>query len=102
MKNTHSQPIHLSSDHVQDPILGHPQAFRENNRFLLETAPKMLSRNYLDDGLFYLKYGDRKGDQILVDNDFNITEIIDWEWAQTDSKSTAFSSPIVLLSVADF
>ncbi|CAG7936916.1 unnamed protein product [Penicillium olsonii] len=72
------------------------------HRFLLDTVPKIFSNNHLDDGMFYLKHADEKGDQILVDNDFNITGIIDWEWAQTDSKSAAFNSPIVLLPVADF
>ncbi|KAJ6020061.1 hypothetical protein N7499_003354 [Penicillium canescens] len=72
------------------------------HRFLLEIIPKIFSRNSLDDGMFYLKHADEKGDQILVDNDYNITGIIDWEWAQTDSKSAAFNSPIVLLPVADF
>ena len=52
--------------------------------------------------MFYLKHADEKGNQILVDEDFNITGIIDWEWAQTDSKSAAFNSPIVLLPVAGF
>ena len=33
--------------------------------------------------------------QILVDDEFNITGIIDWEWAHMDSKSGAFNSPIV-------
>ncbi|KAJ5319114.1 uncharacterized protein N7506_011818 [Penicillium brevicompactum] len=72
------------------------------HRFLLEIVPTILSKNDLDDGMFYLKHADEKGDQILVDNDFNITGIIDWEWAQIDSKSAAFNSPIVLLPVADF
>ncbi|KAJ5865219.1 uncharacterized protein N7529_007135 [Penicillium soppii] len=72
------------------------------HRFLLEIISKTISKNHLDDGMFYLKHADEKGDQILVDNEFNITGIIDWEWAQTDSKSAAFNSPIVLLPVADF
>lgn len=49
-----------------------------------------------------MKHADERGDQILVDDAFNITGIIDWEWAHTDSKSGAFNSPIVLLPVADF
>ncbi|KGO43143.1 hypothetical protein PEX1_057750 [Penicillium expansum] len=72
------------------------------HRFLPETAPEIVSRNDLDDGKFYLKHADEKGDQILVDNDFNITGIIDWEWAQADSKSAAFNSLIVLLPMADY
>jgi hypothetical protein len=46
--------------------------------------------------------GDGYGDQIPVDDEFNITDIIDWEWAHTDSKSGAFNPQIVLLPVADF
>ncbi|KAJ5565915.1 hypothetical protein N7535_007553 [Penicillium sp. DV-2018c] len=72
------------------------------HRFPLETVPKIFSKNHLDDGMFYLKHADEKGDHILVDNEFNITGIIDWEWAQTDSKPAAFNSPILLLPVADF
>ncbi|PKX95431.1 phosphotransferase family protein [Aspergillus novofumigatus IBT 16806] len=29
---------------------------------------------------FYLKHADDKGDHILVDDDYNITGVIDWEW----------------------
>lgn len=72
------------------------------HRFLLDKVPEACSQSHLDDGKFYLKHADEKGDQILVDGEFNITGIIDWEWAHTDSKSGAFNSPIVLLSVGDF
>jgi hypothetical protein len=68
----------------------------------LDKVPEACSQSHLDDGKFYLKHADEKGDQILVDDEFNITGIIDWEWAHTDSKSGAFNSPIVLLPVADF
>lgn len=72
------------------------------HRFLLDKVPEICTMSDLDDGNFYLKHADEKGDQILVDGQFNITGIIDWEWAHTDSKSSAFNSPIVLLPVADF
>ncbi|KAJ5240209.1 hypothetical protein N7468_004828 [Penicillium chermesinum] len=72
------------------------------HRFLLDKVSEACSQSHLDDGKFYLKHADEKGDQILVDDEFNITGIIDWEWAHTDSKSAAFNSPIVLLPVADF
>ncbi|KAJ5982448.1 hypothetical protein N7451_012548 [Penicillium sp. IBT 35674x] len=72
------------------------------HRFLLDRVSSVCSQKHLDDGKFYLKHADEKGDQILVDDEFNITGIIDWEWAHTDSKSGAFNSPIVLLPVADF
>jgi hypothetical protein len=51
---------------------------------------------------FYLKHVDDKGDYILVDEYFNITGIIDWEWAHTASPAYAFNSPIGFLPVADF
>lgn len=43
-----------------------------------------------------------KGDHILVDDDYNITGILDWEWAHTNTKSATFNSPIMLLPVAEF
>lgn len=84
----------LYADRAVDAFLIH--------RFLLDIAPKTCSLSQADDEKFYLKHADEKGDQILVDNEFNITGIIDWEWAHTDSKSGAFNSPIVLLPVGDF
>ena len=69
---------------------------------ILDSASNILSYHGLDDGRFYLKHADDKGDHILVDDDYNITGIIDWEWAHTDSKSAAFNSPVLLLPVADF
>ncbi|KAL4919770.1 hypothetical protein BDW62DRAFT_209476 [Aspergillus aurantiobrunneus] len=69
--------------------------------FLLDSVPKLLSHHGLDDGHFYLKHADDKGDHVLVDDDYNITGIVDWEWAHTDSKSLAFRSPLVL-NVGEF
>lgn len=51
---------------------------------------------------FYLKHFDDKGDHILVDRDFNITGIIDWEFASLEPKALAFSSPCFLWPVGDF
>lgn len=70
------------------------------HRFLLEIAPKACSLSHADDEKFYLKHADENGDQILVDNEFNITGVIDWEWAHTDLKSGALNTPIVSLPVA--
>lgn len=72
------------------------------HRFLLDSASKILLHHRLDDGRFYLKHADDKGDHILVDDEYNITGIVDWEWAHTDSKSAAFNSPIMLIPVAEF
>ncbi|KAJ5716070.1 hypothetical protein N7493_007981 [Penicillium malachiteum] len=72
------------------------------HRYLLDMVARVFSFNDLDDGNFYLRHADDKGDHILVDEDFNITGIIDWEWAYTAPKSIAFNSPIALLPVREF
>lgn len=51
---------------------------------------------------FFLKHFDDKGDHILVDADFNITGIIDWEFASAEPKALAFSTPCMLWPVGDF
>lgn len=51
---------------------------------------------------FYIKHFDDKGDHILVDDQFNISGIIDWEWASTECKQLAFSSPCMMWPVAEF
>ncbi|KAI8680624.1 APH domain-containing protein [Fusarium sp. Ph1] len=71
------------------------------HRYLLDLVPRVLPPVF-DDEKFYLKHGDDKGDHILVDEHFNVTGIIDWEWAHTASPAHAFNSPIGFLPVADF
>lgn len=51
---------------------------------------------------FFLKHFDDKGDHILVDENYNISGIIDWEFASTETKAWAFSSPCMLWPVAKF
>lgn len=51
---------------------------------------------------FYLKHNDDKGDHILVDDQHNITAIIDWEFASTECKHLAFSSPCMMWPVERF
>lgn len=72
------------------------------HRYLQENIPIILPHASLDDASFYLKHADEKGDQILVDDQFRITGIIDWEWAHTGPKFSVFNSPIVLLPLAEF
>lgn len=55
-----------------------------------------------NDAGFYLKHFDDKGDHILVDDGFNITGIIDWEFTSLEPKALAFSSPCMLWPVGDF
>lgn len=53
-------------------------------------------------GNFYLKHFDDKGDHILVDEQYRITGIIDWEFASAECKSIAFGSPCMLWPVGEF
>ena len=69
-------------------------------RWRVELIPKVLSLQ--TQAGFFLKHFDDKGDHILVDENFNITGIIDWEFASVEPKTLAFSSPCMLWPVADF
>ncbi|KAE8153349.1 hypothetical protein BDV25DRAFT_149605 [Aspergillus avenaceus] len=72
------------------------------HKFLLDSIPALMLSHRHDDGKFYLRHADDNGDHILVDGEHNITGIIDWEWAYTESKSAAFRTPIMLLPVGEF
>ncbi|KAI1502111.1 hypothetical protein F5X99DRAFT_408301 [Biscogniauxia marginata] len=72
------------------------------HRFLFDLVPSVLPQTVQDNQIYYLKHADDKGDHILVDEDFNITGIIDWEWAHTAPPTQAFNSPIGLLQVDEF
>ncbi|KAK4171009.1 hypothetical protein QBC36DRAFT_250357 [Triangularia setosa] len=51
---------------------------------------------------FYLKHADEKMDHILVDDEYTITGIIDWESAYTAPVAIAFNAPMGLLPVREF
>jgi hypothetical protein len=51
---------------------------------------------------FYLKHFEDKGDHILVNDEYEITGIIDWEFASTENEHLAFSSPCMMWPVGDF
>lgn len=74
------------------------------HRFLLDNLPALEKADAQGNGAgrFYLKHMDDKGDHILVDDDFNIVGIIDWEWAQTVPMAEAFASPLFMLDVGAY
>ena len=74
------------------------------NCWKLEVIPKLCATLTADrDGpRFYLKHNDDKGDHLIVDKDFHITAIIDWEYASTEVKELAFTSPCMMWPVRDF
>ncbi|KAK1509298.1 hypothetical protein CABS01_16852 [Colletotrichum abscissum] len=51
---------------------------------------------------FFLKHPDDKGDHILVNDDFDIVGIIDWEWTRTVSSMEAFCSPSMMWPISKF
>jgi len=70
------------------------------HRFILDDIINVITMD--DNGKFFLKHMDDKGDHILVDDAFNIVGVIDWEWAQTTTLSEAFSAPLYLLDVGEY
>ncbi|KAI1482631.1 hypothetical protein F4774DRAFT_406805 [Daldinia eschscholtzii] len=56
----------------------------------------------LSDKPLFLKHPDDKGDHILVNDDFDIVGVIDWERCQMSSKEDAFSSPCMIWPVTKF
>ena len=63
---------------------------------------QLVSSSVSRTGPFYLKHFDDKGDHIMVDEDYTITGIIDWEWASSEAKELAFSSPCMMWPVGLF
>ncbi|KAI9795794.1 MAG: hypothetical protein M1833_006815 [Piccolia ochrophora] len=70
-------------------------------RYRRSMIPSVLSST-TNKGPYFLKHFDDKGDHILVDDEYNITGIIDWEFASAEVKELAFSSPCMLWPVGDF
>jgi hypothetical protein len=73
--------------------------------FLLEILPcitRTVDPTELGESPYFLTHPDDKGDHILVDENFRITAVIDWEWAHTVPPALAFNSPIMLFDVGEF
>ncbi|KAG9232592.1 hypothetical protein BJ875DRAFT_466302 [Amylocarpus encephaloides] len=71
------------------------------HRFRLDVIQKLEGES-AEEEHFFLKHPDDKGDHILVDDSYNITGIVDWEWTRTERKAYAFSSPCMMWPVAKF
>ncbi|KFY20696.1 hypothetical protein V491_03508 [Pseudogymnoascus sp. VKM F-3775] len=54
-----------------------------------------------ESGPFFLRHVDSRDANFLVDDDYNITGIIDWELAISTSKSSAFQSPLLLYNLGE-
>jgi hypothetical protein len=100
----HTSSIRLILDHIlrKEKYTSQPVDAYLIHRFLLDVVSKVSPTLHDQKSQFYLKHADDKGDHILVDEDYNITGIIDWEWAHTAPFELAFNSPIACLPVGDF
>jgi len=61
-------------------------------RFLRDNTTQLSSES---DNEFFLKHVDDKGDHLLVDQDLNITGIIDWQMARVVPRREAFALSLV-------
>lgn len=71
-------------------------------RWRLNALEGLVASSKSREGPFYLKHADDKGDHIMIDEEYNITGIIDWEFASTEPWESAFSSPCFMWPVAKF
>ncbi|KAI0013634.1 hypothetical protein F4779DRAFT_562477 [Xylariaceae sp. FL0662B] len=83
----------IAADYPIDVYLVH--------RFRLDILNN-IGEGFLSERKFFLKHPDNKGDHILVNKDYDIVSIIDWEWCHTVSKEDAFSSSCMMWLVAEF
>lgn len=65
-------------------------------RFLKDNAAQLAD----SENSFFLKHVDDKGDHILVDNQYNITGIIDWQMARVVPRREAFALSLVSADMA--
>ncbi|TRX96856.1 hypothetical protein FHL15_002162 [Xylaria flabelliformis] len=54
-----------------------------------------------ESGPFFLRHVDSRDANFLVDDDYNITGMIDWELAISTSKGSAFQSPLLLYNIGE-
>ncbi|KAG5970790.1 hypothetical protein E4U56_007260 [Claviceps arundinis] len=95
----------FSSSRLQGSIPCHCRRKHSNGRDRLDVLNKMSEQTTTAEKggeKFFLKHADEKGDHILVNADFDIIGIIDWEWCQTTSREEAFSSPCMMWPVGAF
>ncbi|THV78464.1 hypothetical protein D6D29_07647 [Aureobasidium pullulans] len=71
------------------------------HRFLLDLTERVWPVEEENEKI-YLNHADDKGDHVLVDDDYTITGIIDWEWAFSAPCALSFNSPLVLLDLVGF
>jgi hypothetical protein len=71
------------------------------NRYLLDAVPDIVNPLY-NSGPFYLLHPDSRDCNYLVDDNFTITCVIDWETALFVPKDSAFKAPLFMVVVGAF
>lgn len=69
------------------------------HRFLKENAGQLAEAEDHGPGGFFLKHADDHGDHLLLDDDFNITGVIDWQMARVAPGGEAFGPSLVTVDV---
>jgi hypothetical protein len=67
-------------------------------KFLSDCVDSGLVHKDYDTGPYFLRHIDTRDVNFLVDSDFNVTGIIDWELAFVAPKQSAFQSPLFLFN----
>jgi hypothetical protein len=68
-------------------------------RFLRVNAGQLAEAEDDGSGGFFLKHADDHGDHILLDDDFNITGVIDWQMARVAPGGEAFGPSLVTVDM---
>ncbi|KAK2751868.1 hypothetical protein FQN54_008540 [Arachnomyces sp. PD_36] len=111
--NSDGKPTNLgpfnSSNEYYVALINHRLALIDS-REIAATAPtdqylvfKTLLDNLPEDdaGPFYVRHIDSRDANFLVDDEFNITGVIDWELATVGCKASAFQSPIFMYDLSE-
>jgi hypothetical protein len=69
------------------------------NQFLTRSIPKVVGACY-NSGPFFLKHIDTRDCNFLIDEEYTITGIIDWELAHFAPKDSAFQAPLFMVDVS--
>ncbi|TVY33681.1 hypothetical protein LSUB1_G006555 [Lachnellula subtilissima] len=64
-----------------------------------QAGPKLVARETEEPSSFYLKHVDDKGDHLLVNEDYTITGIIEWQFARTVPACEAFGPSLITASL---
>jgi|SRR5579859_3486375 len=70
------------------------------NEYLSNSISSFVNKSYAN-GPFFLSHPDTRDCNFLVDDDFTITGVIDWEVSAFVPRDSAFKSPLFMVDVAN-